>query len=174
MIPVISIVGQSNSGKTTLIERLIPLLKDKGYRVGAIKHDVHHFEIDHRGKDTWRMARSGANTVVISSGDKLAMIKFSNAEKPVDQQVDWLFRDVDIVITEGYKSSRYPKIEILRFDMPVTLPENNLIAVVNNMLQDKQLTLPEEYSQVVRFDFSEEQKICSFIEARFLKGGQGG
>jgi uncharacterized protein YhaN len=81
MVPIVSIVGRSGSGKTTLIERIIPKLKAKGYKVGTIKHDAHHFEIDHNGKDTWRMANSGADVVAISSKNKMAMVKLLEAEK---------------------------------------------------------------------------------------------
>ena len=75
MIPVVSIVGKSNSGKTTLLEKLIPELKRRGYRVATVKHDTHGFEVDQPGKDTWRLAQAGADAVVISSSDKLALIK---------------------------------------------------------------------------------------------------
>lgn len=136
MIPVISIVGSSNSRKTTLIERIIPMLKSKGYKVGAIKHDAHHFDIDHMGKDTWRMTASGADAVVISSSEKMAMLKRLNEEKSLNELVDWLFKDMDIVITEGYKAQDKPKIEVIRFKSLLTLPENNLIAVVDNTPSD--------------------------------------
>ncbi|MEK6558347.1 MAG: molybdopterin-guanine dinucleotide biosynthesis protein B, partial [Candidatus Margulisiibacteriota bacterium] len=71
--PILSIAGHSNSGKTTLIERLIPELSRLGYRVGTIKHDAHNFVMDHEGKDTWRMSQAGAQTVVIASATQMAM-----------------------------------------------------------------------------------------------------
>ena len=63
----IAIVGNSGAGKTTLLERLIPALKRKGLRVGAIKHDAHRFDIDHPGKDSHRLTAAGADTMVITS-----------------------------------------------------------------------------------------------------------
>ena len=75
MIPIISIVGKSDSGKTTLIEKIIPELNKRGYRVATVKHDVHGFDIDIEGKDSWRHKNSGAHTVVISSPQKIAMIR---------------------------------------------------------------------------------------------------
>ena len=69
-IPIISIVGKSNSGKTTLIEKIIPELKKRGCKVGTIKHDVHGFEIDYEGKDTYRHFQAGPDTVVIASSKK--------------------------------------------------------------------------------------------------------
>lgn len=170
MIPVVSIVGRSNSGKTTLIERIIPILKQRGYRVGTIKHDAHRFEIDHEGKDSWRMAKAGADTVVIGSEDKMAMVKVLNGDKSIDEIINWLFQDVDIVITEGYKSYNNPKIEIIRFDLPVTPAGNNLIAIIdNNINDDRVFELQEEYSFIKVLNFNEYIKIAEFIENRFLK-----
>lgn len=168
MIPVVSIVGKSNSGKTTLIERIIPFLKEKGYRVGAIKHDVHGFDIDYEGKDTWRMAVSGADIVTISSISKIAMIKVEDGEKTIDELVEWLFGDVDIVVTEGYKAQDKPKIEVVRFDSILCSPSDNLIAVVDNTPENVSFLLPDEYKGIARLDINEIQKIVDFIEVRFL------
>lgn len=169
MVPVISIVGKSNSGKTTFIERVIPILKEKGYRVGAIKHDAHRFDIDHEGKDTWRMTASGADTVAISSSSKMAMIKRVESEKSLDEIINALFQEMDIVITEGYKSQDKPKIEIVRCSKMIALPTENLIAAVNNM-QDENFQLPEGYEEVQRFSMENIDEIAGFIEERFLKG----
>jgi molybdopterin-guanine dinucleotide biosynthesis protein B len=84
MIPVISIVGRSNCGKTTYLEKLISEMKRRGYKVGIIKHDVHGFEIDQPGKDTWRHAQAGADVVCISSPQKMAMIKQVKQELSLD------------------------------------------------------------------------------------------
>ena len=67
MIPIVSIVGRSNTGKTTLIEKLIPELRRRGYRVATIKHNIHGFDIDHEGKDSWRHKKAGARLTVIAS-----------------------------------------------------------------------------------------------------------
>ncbi|MCC7212047.1 MAG: molybdopterin-guanine dinucleotide biosynthesis protein B, partial [Candidatus Brocadia sp.] len=74
-IPVVSIIGKQNAGKTTLIEMLIPLLKKRGYRVGTIKYNIPSFQIDYEGKDTYRHYEAGADIVSISSPEKLAIIK---------------------------------------------------------------------------------------------------
>ncbi|MCU0489929.1 MAG: molybdopterin-guanine dinucleotide biosynthesis protein B, partial [Anaerolineales bacterium] len=74
--PILSIIGKSNSGKTTLLEKLIPELRQRGYRVATIKHHAHAgFEIDQPGKDTWRHAQAGSQVVVITAPDKLALIE---------------------------------------------------------------------------------------------------
>ena len=85
MLPIISIVGASNSGKTTYLERLIPELRQRGYRVGTLKHDVHGFEMDREGKDTWRHRKAGAQTIAIASPVMLGAIREIDAEMPVEQ-----------------------------------------------------------------------------------------
>lgn len=114
MIPVVSVVGKSNSGKTTLLEKLIPELKRRGYRVGTVKHHAHPgFEIDHPGKDTWRHARAGSDHVVISAPGKLATIRRVAEELTLDEILAEV-QGVDIVLTEGYRLAGKPMIEVLR------------------------------------------------------------
>ena len=113
MIPVVSIVGKKKSGKTTMIEKLIKELKSRGYRVATIKHDVHNFDMDHPGTDTWRHTQAGADCVTISSPHRVAMLKKVEDEWSLNQLVA-LNQDVDIILTEGYKRSDMPKIEVVR------------------------------------------------------------
>lgn len=112
-IPVILIIGKQNVGKTTLIKHIIPLLKRKGYRVGTIKYNVPSFEIDYEGKDTYEYYRAGADVVSISSPEKLAIVKMVD-RKPLSIRdiIKGNYRDVDVVLVEGYKKWRYPYIEI--------------------------------------------------------------
>lgn len=112
-IPVISFVGKSDSGKTTLLEKVIKELKKKSIRLAIIKHDAHQFEIDHPGKDTWRHGQAGADIVVISSPNKMALIEKRETELSLDQLIDRISQ-VDIIITEGYKKENKPKIEVFR------------------------------------------------------------
>ncbi len=113
MIPVISIVGKSNSGKTTYLEKLIREMKRRGYKVATIKHDVHGFDIDKPGKDTWRHAQAGADIVGISSPDKVALIRKVDRELSLDEVLA-MISGVDIIFTEGYKRESKQKIEIYR------------------------------------------------------------
>ncbi len=115
-VPVISVVGKSNVGKTTLIEKLLPELKRRGYRVATIKHDAHRFELDQPGKDTWRHAQAGSDCVVIASSEKLAIIETLDRELSLDEIVARL-PAVDLVVTEGYKRQNKPKIEVSRREM---------------------------------------------------------
>jgi molybdopterin-guanine dinucleotide biosynthesis protein B len=89
-------------------------LKKRGYRIGTIKHDVHEFDIDHEGKDSWRHKEAGACTVAISSPKKLALVKDVESEEPLDSLASKYFQDVDIILTEGYKKEGKPKIECTR------------------------------------------------------------
>ena len=111
--PVITFVGFSGTGKTTVLEKLIPILKGRGFTIGVIKHDVHHFEIDHPGKDSYRFAHAGADVVAISSAETFAIIEKRKEELELDEVISRLPK-VDLIITEGYKSSSNPKIEIHR------------------------------------------------------------
>src|SRR5512139_1928743 len=102
-VTTVSFVAKSGTGKTTLLEQVIVELKRRGYRVGVIKHDAHRFDIDHPGKDSYRLTAAGADTMLISSPEKLAVIKKHEASPPLDVLVATYFSDVDIVLAEGFK-----------------------------------------------------------------------
>jgi len=131
MIPIVCVVGKSDSGKTTLLEKLIVEFKQRGYRVATIKHHSHgDFDIDVPGKDTWRHAQAGADQVVIASPSKLAHIRRLEHELSLDEIVASI-TGVDIILTEGFKRSAKPKIEVSRCEQGSELicqPEE-LIAV---------------------------------------------
>lgn len=113
-IPIVCIVGRSRVGKTTLLEKLIPVLKQRGYRVATVKHHAHPgFDIDQPGKDTWRHAQAGSDHIVIAAPDKVASIRRVERE-PTLEEIAATITDVDIILTEGYKRSHYPKIEVVR------------------------------------------------------------
>ncbi|MFZ5776322.1 MAG: molybdopterin-guanine dinucleotide biosynthesis protein B [Thermodesulfobacteriota bacterium] len=114
MPPIVSLVGKPDSGKTTLLEKLIPALRHRGYRVGTIKHHVHAFEMDTPGKDTWRHRQAGAHTVALSSPDGLGVIREVPRDLAVEELVARYYGEVDLVITEGYKRLALPKIEVFR------------------------------------------------------------
>jgi molybdopterin-guanine dinucleotide biosynthesis protein B len=135
MIPIISIVGKSDSGKTTLIEKLVPELKRRGYRIATVKHDIHGFEVDREGKDSWRHKQAGAHTVVISSPKKVALIRDVENDLTLEKIREKLIQDVDLILSEGYKRDVQPKIEIFRKEKHRQLlctKEDKLIAIVSN------------------------------------------
>jgi len=160
MTQIISIVGRSESGKTTLIEKLIPEIKKRGYRVGTIKHAHHGFDIDKEGKDSWRHKAAGAETVLVSSPGKIAMLKDKRNDTLND--LKRYFDDMDIVITEGYKRENTPKIEVFRtsrHNRPVCLNDDNLIALVTDS---------DMATNVPKFALDEIEKLVDFIENRIL------
>jgi len=112
--PAVSFIARSGTGKTTLLTALISELKRRGYKVGAIKHDAHKFEIDHPGKDSYRFTESGADSMLISSSSKLAFVKQQQQTPEIDQLIAEYFPDVDIVLVEGFKKLGLPKIEVHR------------------------------------------------------------
>lgn len=102
LVPIITFVGKSGTGKTTLLEQLIPMLKARGLRLAVLKHDAHHFEMDKPGKDTYRFTAAGADVVTISNAEKFAMIEQPPEELSLRDIISRL-PQVDLVLTEGYK-----------------------------------------------------------------------
>ena len=135
--PVVSVVGTSNAGKTTLTVKLIRELKRRGYRIATIKHDVHGFEMDKPGKDSWKHAEAGSECVVLSSPQKLAMIRSLDRELTVDEIVETM-PEVDLVLTEGYKRGDKPKIEVSRKEKGNQLicGQDELIAIATDQTFD--------------------------------------
>jgi molybdopterin-guanine dinucleotide biosynthesis protein B len=131
---VIGIAGYSNSGKTQLIERLIPLLKARGLRVSVVKHAHHRFDIDHPGKDTYRHRAAGAFEVLIASAHRLALMREFEHETQltVHQLLAGLDSSVDWVLVEGYKQSDLPRLEVWRAaaGKPVRYPDDPHVAAI--------------------------------------------
>ena len=132
MTPVISIVGKSKSGKTTLIERLIPELKSRGYRVATIKHTRDDITLDEPGKDSWRHIQAGSEATVIRTSTQVTMIK-PMAEASIDSIVPLFAEDYDIILTEGFKQDSAPKIEVHRKEVgPPLKGVKKLAAIVSD------------------------------------------
>jgi molybdopterin-guanine dinucleotide biosynthesis adapter protein len=114
MIPIVSVVGWSDSGKTTYLERLIPELAGRGHRICAVKHDAHGFEIDTPGKDSWRLKRAGAAVSVVSGPAKIAVIADTGRDLTLAEIRERFVTDVDLIVSEGFKKDVHPKIEVFR------------------------------------------------------------
>jgi molybdopterin-guanine dinucleotide biosynthesis protein MobB len=165
--PIVLIVGRSDAGKTTLLEKLVPELSARGYCVGTIKHDVHGFDIDHKGKDSWRHKHAGAHTVVISSPNKVAVNRDVESEETLDSLALMYFQDVDLILTEGYKREEKPKIEVFRsqvHDEPLCTRDDNLVALVS----DTPLNLG-----VPRFELDDMKSLADLVERTFLATSSG-
>ena len=160
MPPIISIVGKSKTGKTSLIEKLIPELKRRGYKVGTMKHASNGFDFDKKGKDSWRHHAAGADTVIVASPGKIAMVKIDAWRNLKSFEI--YFEDLDLVITEGFKLQNTPKIEVFRsasHQKPRCLDDPNIIALVADA--DFNLTIPT-------FEKKDIEKLADFIQMKFL------
>ena len=166
MVPIVCIVGRSDTGKTTFLERLLPEIKALGYRVATVKHDTHGFDVDRPGKDSWRHAQAGSDVVIISSPNKIAMIRKVETEWPLETIAHHLAMDVDLLLTEGYKRERAPKIEVHRREMGPELlcSPDELVALVT----DEELPMP-----VPQFGWDEAGAVARLIEERFLRPEDG-
>ncbi|MQY67479.1 MAG: molybdopterin-guanine dinucleotide biosynthesis protein B, partial [Dehalococcoidia bacterium] len=114
MPPVVSIVGKSKSGKTTLMEKLLGELKSRGYRVATVKHTPQKLSFDEPGKDSWRHIQAGSEATLISSPDKVVLIKPTSAKISLEQIARLIGEDYDIILTEGFSQGNAPKIEVHR------------------------------------------------------------
>jgi molybdopterin-guanine dinucleotide biosynthesis protein MobB len=162
MIPIVSIVGKSNSGKTTLLEKIISRLVQRGYRVATIKHNRHGFNIDHEGKDSYRHKKAGAHTTVVSSPHQLALIQDVDHDHSFEELRDKFIDDADIILTEGFKVNDYPKIEVFRSELKrelISKKEDGLIAVAADIKLDV---------DVPCFDINDPKAITDFIEKKFM------
>ncbi len=176
-IPVVSIVGRTNSGKTTLIERLIPELRARGYRVGTVKHHHHgDFEADTPGKDSWRHARAGAAAVALSSRARLAVFKSVEKEPSLDEIVARYLDGMDIVLTEGFKEGEKPKIEVVRRargEPPLCTDRDHLVALATDDVPHAVQEWGVKFGVPV-FALDAPAAIADFVEGHFLRNGPGG
>ena len=162
----VSFVAKSGTGKTTLLEKVIAELKGRGYRVGVIKHDAHRFDIDHPGKDSHRLTAAGADSMLISSPEKLALVKQHAQAPPIEELIATYFNDVDLILTEGFKKSGLPKIEVHRRERSQTLlcrgaeHDPSLLAVAS----DEPLEL-----DVPVLDLNNPAQVADFVERHIIK-----
>ena len=149
----VSFVAKSGTGKTTLLEKVIVELKLRGYRIGVVKHDAH------------RLTQAGADTMLVSSPEKLALIKQHAEPPPIEELIATYFGDVDLILTEGFKKSGLPKIEVHRRERSATLicrgEENDpgLVAVAS----DEPLEL-----DVPVLDINNAAQVADFIEKQII------
>jgi len=152
---LVAIVGKSASGKTTLIEKVVPELVRLGLRVGTVKHDAHSFEIDHPGKDSWRHGHAGAAAYVVSSPDRLAYVARLDQEMPLVEIARRFFAGFDLVVAEGYKRTAPHKIEIFRLGAghgePLCAPGEAMALVTDAAVAHERRFALDDAAGVARF-----------------------
>ena len=153
---VVSVVAKSGTGKTTLLEALIPHLKSHGLRVGLLKHHSHISSFDTPGKDTHRFAEAGADVVVGASPVQVATFRREHGSDDLDAVIARHLADSDLVLTEGYKRGPYPKIEVHRSARSDSLlcSRDEMLALVT----DRSWSIP-----VPQFDLSDAVGLANFL-----------
>ncbi len=153
-IPVLGFAAFSGTGKTTLIEEILPRLKERGLRVAVLKHDVHRVVLDHEGKDSWRFAEAGADMTVVSSDEKTAILEQRTL---TFENLLSLVHDVDLVLVEGFKGEPVTQIGIERKEKLKCLPDalSRYVAIVTDSEHPS--------SDVPEFRFEEVEEITEYI-----------
>lgn len=165
-LPIVSLVGKSDTGKTTFLEKLVAEMVSRGWRVATVKHHVHDFDIDVPGKDSWRHGQAGAVTTMVSSPDKFALMRKVEQELTLDELAEQA-GDVDILLTEGFKRKARTAIEISRLERSAELictPEETFALVTDN---------PDLRPQGVPvFGLEDAAGVADLIEQTFLHPGR--
>ncbi len=182
--PIIGFAAASGTGKTTLLTKLIPLLKNSGLRIGVVKHSHHSFEIDKPGKDSYQLRKAGASTIMLISNKRRAMItEFDVMSEPsLEGQLkflDYAELELDLILVEGFKSEEFPKIELHRPSLKETLifpRDSNIIAIASDAeikITTRNTKLSNEQILLLKIppllELNNPNQIANFILNRFKK-----
>lgn len=164
MIPIVSVIGRSSSGKTTLLEKLVRELTRRGVRIGTVKHHVHGpVEVDVPGKDSWRHKQAGARAVALASADTCFVVRDAPEHPSLETIAHRYLTGVDLILSEGFRAGAMPKIEVNRAALGQPLlcgPEDDLVAVVSD--RDTGAAVPH-------FGLEDTPALADFLETRFLR-----
>lgn len=167
-IPIVGFTAPSGTGKTTLLEKLIPLLADSGLRVGLIKKSHHDFEIDHPGKDSYRLRKAGATTILLCSPFRRAIITEhdTRTEPNLTEELACIDQSkLDIILIEGFRNHDFPKIALHRQESeypPDLSKDRSIIAIASDSVQAPAAGIPQ-------LDLNNPLQIRDFILATFFK-----
>lgn len=165
---IVAISGIKNSGKTTLICRLLEIFKEKGLRVAVLKHDGHDFEPDVPGTDTYRQLQAGAYGTVVFSKGKYMLVK--QQPQITEKELMEFFPEADLILLEGFKYSNYPKIEIVRKGNSAESVCNpkRLMAIATNLDAEEReaLSIPED---IPFFELDNAKSIAEFILSDYFR-----
>jgi len=167
-LPLLGFCAYSGTGKTTLLKKLIPLLKNNGLKIAVVKHAHHRFDIDHPGKDSYELRQAGADQMLVASRRRIAFIKETpdQRKEPVLEEALAMLstEDLDLVLVEGFKQAAIPKIELHRpaLGKPLLYPHDQQIIAIAT---DTPLELNPAITQL---DLNEPGEIVTFIQKSFL------
>lgn len=162
-IPILTIIGRSGAGKTTLIEKLIAELGRRGIRVATVKHHAHPgLEVDRPGSDSWRFAQAGSAHVILAAPDTIIGYRRPERELSLDEVVAGI-SGVDLILVEGYKRAGKPAIEVLRSAVGGELLGDPAYRIA--VVSDRPVTV-----DVPRFDLDDVREIADFVQVRVLNG----
>ncbi len=167
-VPILGFAAYSGTGKTTLLTKLIPLLKKAGLKTGIIKHSHHNFEIDQPGKDSFRLRNAGATPVMLVSAYRRAMItEFENTTEPkLDEQLKAFDQSsINLILVEGFKAENFPKIELHRPSLkkPLIFPNDSSIIAIAT---DQPIEIP---AYLDLLDINNPHKIADYIIQKLLQ-----
>jgi len=167
-IPIVSVVGKGKSGRTTLLEALIALLTERGYRVAVAKHHAHETDIDTPGKDSWRHWNAGAVVTMVSAPDRLGVFRRVEQERTLAELAEEA-GEVDIMLTEGFRQSSPVLVEVVRAERSTepTCALEELFALVTDVVALRDAPVPV-------FALDDAGGLADLIEARFLGRAAGG
>lgn len=165
--PILGFAAFSGTGKTTLLVKLLPILRAQGLKIAMIKHAHHKFDVDKPGKDSYELRKAGASPMLISSSRRIAIMidKAEETEPDLQDLLGYIKpNDIDLVLIEGFKQWPFPKIELYRPDVgkPLMFPDDkNIIAIAHDG------ELPTAASIPV-MDINQPEQIAQFI-LQFIK-----
>ena len=165
--PILGFVAYSGTGKTTLLTKVIPLLKDKGIRIGMIKHAHHDFDIDKPGKDSYELRKAGAEQMLVASSQRWALMVETPGQD--DAQLDELLKQLDstkldLILIEGFKHVDFPKIECHRPSQGHELMCQEDKSVIALAMDEE----PARKTNIPQLDLNNPEAIVNFIVKEFL------
>ena len=165
-LPLLGISAYSGTGKTTLLRRLLPILRDKGLRIAVIKHAHHLFEIDHPEKDSYELRKAGAVEMLVASRRRMALVTEFEDDHPEPTLREMLssinHEKLDLVLVEGFKREDFPKIELHRPSLGKPLlsaSDSHIIAIATDQ------PLAETPRGVPQLNLNDADEIVAFIQA---------
>lgn len=183
---ILAISGVKNSGKTTLITKLLPILIQKGLKVAVIKHDGHEFNADVPGTDTYRQMEAGAYGTAVFSKSKFMVVK--RAPSVSAEQLMCFFPEADVILLEGFKYSEFPKLEVIRKGNEHSMERNecsmeccewekaqvyksvcagyHLLGIISDLKKEEMKSLSGD---IRWFDLNDTEAVAAFIIEMFAK-----